>query len=184
MGHLLPRWFARVFCTAMIGLAAGPRTAQADIILSITCAPGNTPACSTTNLHPTVTIPVPLIGTPLLGLDPYYELTFSITDDAINLLSTYAVTAMGLPVSMTLLTGTLNTYNGSLVLNNGPVLPPTFSLVITNLFQKNNPTQTSVTTDVFDLAVTETAAPEPASLAIFGAGLSLLGLVRRRRARA
>lgn len=117
------------------------------------------------------------------ALDSNYQLTFSVTDLTTTAGSYYELELDGIPFYTTPTVtpggGTKSSGTGSIVLR-GAQNPGTQVLGVTNLYldDTGSPLFSSGT---FSLTVSESPAPEPASLGLFGAGVGMLAWFRRRR---
>ncbi len=162
-------------------MAAAPPMAAAAVIISNAID-------TTTTRNPTISIPLPLIGSALPGLDPHHELTVSITHLTAPPFSVYLASLNGTPLPLIEISTNPNTFVGISIFNNGPTptvtTPPIKTLAVTSQYQAQTPSgPTAIATNGFALTLTEVAAPEPASLAVLGVSFTLLGLARRRQAR-
>ena len=171
-------------------MAAAPRMAAAAVIISNAID-------TTPTRNPTISIPLPPIGSALPGLDPYHELTVSITDLTAPPFSVYLASLNETPLPLIEILTNPNTVVGISIFNNGPTptvttptvtTPPTTTttttLAVTSQYQAQTPSgPTAIATNAFAPTLTEVAAPEPASLAILGVSFTLLGLARRHQAR-
>ncbi len=164
-------------------MAAAPRMAAAAVFISNAID-------TTTTRDPTISIPLPLIGSALPGLDPYRELTVSITAPPFSIsLASFNGTA---PPLIEISTNP-NTVMGYSIFKHGPTpimttptvtTPPIKTLAVTSQYQAQTPYgPTAFATNGFALTLTEVAAPEPVSLAVLGLSFTLLGLAHRHQAR-
>jgi hypothetical protein len=127
---------------------------------------------------------------PLL-YDTNYTLTFTITDTTsvagsyYDLLINNAVVFQTPQVTPGGLKATDSAGTFSITLSGGPT-PGPLTLALTNVyFDDTAPANlTFFTASTVRLSVSEVSAPEPASFALFGTGLGLIGLMRLRRSQA
>jgi hypothetical protein len=194
-------WWLPVALGTMASAAhAGPATTLINNVFFVTstatnglCVPGTTTnnvACPSVPASQTLPLTNGMIPIdPVAELfDSDYELDITVTDKSSIAGSFYDIVLIGQNFDQDLGTTPVVTVDGStksfgsfsVGLNDG-LAPGSYSLDITNVYFKNgSPLFTaSLLTVTVTETVTNTAAPEPASLAIFGAGLGMMGLLRR-----
>ena len=150
------------------------------------CNPGtaNCPAGVPSQGVLQLTAPLSILINPIvITPDSNYLLQITITDQGHGLGHT-AGSNYQLALNGVALTGTatgVGTPNVFTVIERDGMNPGAYSLTVTNLYlQQASP---AFTNSYFTLSASEVPAPEPASLALFGSGVALLSLLRRRQAR-